>query len=60
MLGDGDVKFPTFFNKLSNIDYNGSIIFQAFRDEEGIEIFKKQYNWLLPLINSYKKIKRTK
>jgi L-ribulose-5-phosphate 3-epimerase len=58
MLGDGDVKFTTFFNKLSNIDYKGSIIFQAFRDNEGVEVFKKQYDWLKPLICNYNEIKR--
>ena len=57
LLGEGDVQFKYFFNKLSNIDYKGSIIFQAFRDDEGIEVFKKQYNWLMPIINEYKKIK---
>ena len=41
-----DANFLKIFDLLSKYDYNGIIIFQAFRDDEGVEIFKKQYNWL--------------
>jgi len=44
-LGTGDTNFSKIFDLLSKYDYKGIIIFQAFRDDEGVEIFKKQYNW---------------
>jgi sugar phosphate isomerase/epimerase len=45
ILGTGDANFFKIFDLLSKYDYKGIIIFQAFRDDEGVEIFKKQYNW---------------
>ncbi|MDB9940760.1 sugar phosphate isomerase/epimerase [Candidatus Pelagibacter sp.] len=44
-LGTGDTNFSKIFDLLLKYDYKGIIIFQAFRDDEGVEIFKKQYNW---------------
>ena len=44
-LGSGNVNFLKIFDLLFKYDYKGIIIFQAFRDDEGIEIFKKQYKW---------------
>jgi L-ribulose-5-phosphate 3-epimerase len=44
-LGAGDTNFSKIFDLLLKYDYKGIIIFQAFRDDEGTEIFKKQYNW---------------
>ena len=43
LLGSGDSDFSKIFDLLSKYDYHGIIIFQAFREDEGIEIFKKQY-----------------
>ena len=40
------------FELLSKNDYQGLIIFQAFRDDEGIEIFKEQLNWFLKKANA--------
>ena len=40
-----DANIPKVFDLLSKYDYQGIIIFQAFRDDEGIEIFKKQLKW---------------
>ena len=45
MLGTGEANIPKVFDLLSKLNYNGLIIFQAFRDEEGVEIFKKQFKW---------------
>jgi len=50
VLGAGNADFENFFKKLKEINYKGPIIMQAFRDEEGIEIFKKQLNWVTPYI----------
>ena len=44
-LGMGDANFSKISDLLSKYDYQSIIIFQAFRDDEGVEIFKKQYNW---------------
>ena len=44
-LGSGNVNFLKIFDLLFKYNYKGIIIFQAFRDDEGIEIFKKQYKW---------------
>ncbi len=46
VLGTGNVDFKKTFNLLSKYEYKGLIIFQAFRDDEGLEIFKKQMSWL--------------
>jgi len=45
LLGAGDVNFFKIFDLLSKYEYQGIIIFQAFRDDEGLEIFKKQLSW---------------
>ena len=42
-LGSGNVNFSKILELLFKNNYKGIIIFQAFRDDEGIEIFKKQY-----------------
>ena len=45
MLGSGDAKFSKIFELLDKYNYKDKIIFQAFRDDEGIEVFKDQYKW---------------
>ena len=45
-LGEGNADFDKFFNKLKSFDYQGPFIMQAYRDEEGVEIFKKQLHWI--------------
>ena len=49
-LGHGNADFIKFFNELKNFNYQGPFIMQAYRDDEGIEIFKKQLKYILPLI----------
>jgi len=51
LLGEGNADFSVFFNKLIDIDYKGPFIMQAFRDEEGVEIFKKQLNWVMKYLS---------
>jgi len=46
VLGEGDVDFDSFFNKLVEFNYQGPFIMQAYRDEEGIAIFKSQLEWV--------------
>ena len=52
VLGTGDVDFSAFFRMLLKIEYKGPIIMQAFRDEEGISIFKEQLNWFSPRLEN--------
>ena len=53
LLGNGATNFLLFFEILSTINFKGPIVMQAFRDEEGLEIFKKQFNWLKKIYNNY-------
>lgn len=45
-LGKGQAQFHKFFNALSEMDYKGPFVMQAYRDDEGVQIFKKQLQWL--------------
>ncbi len=45
-LGKGNADFQSFFTKLKEFDYKGPFILQAYRDDEGVEIFKKQLDWV--------------
>ena len=49
-LGEGDADFTKFFNKLKEFNYEGPFIMQAYRDEEGVEIFKQQLEWVKPYL----------
>jgi len=42
-FGEGNTDFDLFFEELNKLNYNGPIIFQMYRDDEGVEIFKKQF-----------------
>ena len=37
------------FQSLLEIDYRGTLIMQAYRDNEGLKIFKNQLDWFLEL-----------
>ena len=50
-LGEGNANFAKFFNKLKEFDYQGPFIMQAYRDDEGVEIFKKQLDWIGMYLN---------
>jgi L-ribulose-5-phosphate 3-epimerase len=45
VLGTGNANFKSFFEVFSTLDFKGPIVMQVYRDDEGIEIFKKQYDW---------------
>ena len=49
-LGEGNADFSKFFNKLKEFDYGGPFIMQAYRDDEGVEIFKQQLSWIKPYL----------
>ena len=42
-FGTGDFNYHEFVKCFNTINYNGPIIMQVFRDDEGLEIFKKQF-----------------
>jgi len=50
-LGEGDAKFEIFFDELSKYNYKGPFIMQAYRDEEGVKIFKEQLIFIKKFIN---------
>jgi L-ribulose-5-phosphate 3-epimerase len=50
LLGTGSANFKLFFNKLKEFNYKGPFIMQAYRDDEGIDIFKQQQEWIKPYL----------
>jgi L-ribulose-5-phosphate 3-epimerase len=50
-LGTGNVNFSKIFDLLSKYEYQGIIIFQAFRDDEGVKVFKDQLSWFFKYLN---------
>ena len=54
VLGTGNANFKSFFEVFSTIDFKGPIVMQVYRDDEGVEIFKKQFDWFkLKIKNEY-------
>ena len=51
ILGEGNADFVKFFNKLKEFDYQGPFIMQAYRDDEGVKVFKKQLDWIKKYLN---------
>ena len=45
-LGEGDADIPLVFRLMEEAGYDGPLIMQAFRDDEGVEIFRRQLEWL--------------
>jgi len=56
VLGNGHADFPLFFNKLSEFNYNGPFIMQAYRDDDGVGIFKNQLDWISQYIQPDKSL----
>jgi L-ribulose-5-phosphate 3-epimerase len=46
VLGQGDAQFDRFFAALASLDFQGPFIMQAYRDDEGVEMFRRQLVWL--------------
>jgi L-ribulose-5-phosphate 3-epimerase len=51
ILGEGVADFDTVFNKLSEFNYQGPFIMQAYRDEEGVDVFNRQLGWVKPYLD---------
>jgi hexulose-6-phosphate isomerase len=45
-LGEGNADIPLVFRLMEDVGYSGPLIMQAFRDDEGVEIFQRQLEWL--------------
>lgn len=45
-LGIGDADFETVIGQIKNLNYRGPFIMQAYRDDEGLTIFKRQLEWV--------------
>ncbi|MBL7095380.1 TIM barrel protein [candidate division KSB1 bacterium] len=54
VLGEGDSKFELFFEKLKYFNYQGPFIIQAYRDDDGLDIFKRQLHWLNDVLKEVK------
>lgn len=46
LLGTGNTDFNKFFKLLEKLDYSGPLIMQAYRDDEGVDVFLSQYDWI--------------
>jgi L-ribulose-5-phosphate 3-epimerase len=49
-LGGGGADFKLFFDKLSHFNYKGPFIMQAYRDDQGVDVFKQQLEWIKPYL----------
>src|SRR5262249_31722578 len=52
-LGTGDTDFKRFFTALLQCDYQGPFVMQAYRDDEGLAIFRKQLDWIRPWLEQW-------
>ena len=46
ILGNGVCEFEKVFSLIARSNYAGPLVMQAFRDHEGLSIFKRQKAWL--------------
>ena len=53
VLGEGNANFIKFFSKLAECNYQGPFIMQAYRDNEGVEVFKKQLEYIKEIMSNY-------
>lgn len=49
VLGTGDVNFREFFKEFDILDFDGPVIMQLYRDENGITVFENQYETIKKL-----------
>lgn len=53
ILGNGEAHFDAFFQTLKQQKYQGPFIFQAYRDDEGLEVFKQQLDYIKPWLQDF-------
>lgn len=52
-LGNGAMDFELFFKSLPRENPGTFFIMQAFRDDEGIEVLRRQLNWIRPKLDKW-------
>lgn len=52
VLGNGNADFDEFFRAWGKIGKKVPFIMQAFRDDEGLEVFKRQLSWVRPRLEA--------
>jgi hexulose-6-phosphate isomerase len=45
-LGEGDANIPKVFQLMDDYAFDGPVILQAFRDDQGLAVFGRQLDWL--------------
>lgn len=50
VLGTGNADIPRVLELMSRHDFQGPVIMQAFRDDEGLAVFGQQLDWLRRLV----------
>lgn len=50
VLGGGVADFRLFFSHLSKLHYKGPFIMQAYRNDQGVDVFKQQLEWIKPYL----------
>jgi len=53
LLGSGAADFQKVLASLAGYDYRGSLIMQAFRDDEGLAIFRRQLSWFCNVLAQF-------
>ena len=51
LLGEGNTNFKTIFQCINDINYSGPLIMEAYRNDDGLQIFKKQLKWFKEQMN---------
>lgn len=51
ILGTGDANISGVFELVEQYNFQGPIIFQAYRDDEGVKVFQEQLKWFHDNIN---------
>ncbi|PJZ70383.1 xylose isomerase [Leptospira perolatii] len=46
MFGTGATEFTKIFNLLGKMNYSGPFVMQSYRDDEGLQVFESQLNWI--------------
>jgi L-ribulose-5-phosphate 3-epimerase len=49
-LGEGDANIPGVIERLRDMNFNGPVTMQVFRDAEGLGVLDKQSRWLIPML----------
>jgi L-ribulose-5-phosphate 3-epimerase len=52
-LGEGGMNFEEFFSCFSKINFEGIMILQAYRDDEGLKIFTRQLEFLRETLSNH-------